>query len=82
MELKTQPTIRRRPNGTIDVDHYREAAIIMRRHASVDMMRGVRPALGSIAAAFLLLLSFALFAQHKGPSQVAMHSPVTSSVPR
>ncbi len=74
MQLKTQPTIRRRANGTIDVDHYREAAIILRRQTSVDMMRGARPALWGIAAAFALLLSVVILAPHRTFSQVAIQS--------
>lgn len=49
MELSLQPTIRRRSNGTIDIDHYRKAALTMRRCASVDMLRRARPALRVMA---------------------------------
>lgn len=81
MQFKTQPTIRRRTNGTIDVDHYREAAIIMRKQASIEMMRGARPVMWGLAAAFALLVSFASFTPHRMFSQVALQSaPVKAAI--
>jgi len=74
MRHESHPTIRRRTNGTIDCDHYREAATIMRRQASVNMMRGAGIALWGSAVAIVLLLSFATVATHNAPSQVAAQS--------
>lgn len=55
MEPPLQPTIRRRTNGTIDIDHYRNAALIMRRSASLDTARHAGPALRAMAAGAALL---------------------------
>ena len=74
MRSNDHPTIRRRTNGTIDCDYYREAAILMRREASVDIMRGAGVALWASAAAVVLLLCFATVETHSAPTQLSAHS--------
>ena len=81
MQLNSQATIRRRINGTIDVDHYRDDAIVMRRRASIEMMQAARPVIWGLTLCFALLFCVAIVAPHRTFSQVAMQSEPVKAAP-
>ena len=54
------PTIRRRANGTIDVDYYHGNAQALRRQARCDIMGGGRKTVWALAAAAVLLVGIAV----------------------
>ena len=67
-------TIRRRSNGTIDVDYYHGNALVLRRQARCDMMRGGRTTIWALVAAAVLLVTVAVAAprQHHATIAAAM----------
>ncbi len=71
-----QSDIRRRGNGTIDIEHYRSLAESMRHEASIDIMRNARPTLWAMAACGMLLLALVVFGRHQSmPQQLVQLSP-------
>ncbi len=68
-----QPTIRRRSNGTIDVEYYSTMAENMRREASIDIMRNARPTMWMMVACGAMLFAAAVFGQHYSVPQQALH---------
>lgn len=66
-----QPEIRRRSNGTIDIECYRSVAERMRREASIDIMGKAAPTIGMLVACGAALFAVVLFGgyQYSGPHQ-------------
>ncbi len=79
MKSPLQPTVRRRTNGTIDIDHYRNAALVMRRSASLDMARNAGPALRAMAAGAALLTVLGIIGAYRSAAasilRTAMMTP-------
>lgn len=74
MEDTMEPSIRRRSNGTIDIEHYRTMAENMRRDASIEMMRNARSTIWTIVVYGTTLLTVAIFGRHTTVSQQALHT--------
>jgi hypothetical protein len=49
-----QPNVRRRPDGSIDIDFYRREAAAERRAATADFVRGAVRLRGGLIAAIVL----------------------------
>jgi len=78
-----RPTIRRRSNGTIDVEYYRTVAESMRREASIDMMRNARPTMWMMVACGAMLFAVAVFGRHYSvPPAGSAHRMGSADCPR
>ena len=69
-----QPTIRRRSDGTIDVEYYRTVAESMRREASIDMLQNARPTMWMMVACGAMLFAVVVFGRHYSVPQPALHT--------
>jgi hypothetical protein len=74
MTTQTQQ-IRRRTNGTIDIDHYRNHALMLRREAMTNMARGVDfSVLRLIAVATLIVALIAMTSHGPAPRGTAANA--------
>lgn len=77
-----QTDIRGGAYSTLDFDHYRKLAGILRCRASIDVMSGARPALLALPAAAVLLVAVIAFGSSYPVPGVARAAPAASAQSR
>ena len=74
MTTQTQQ-FRQRTNGTIDIDHYRSHALMLRRESMTNMARGVDfSVLRLVAAAALIVALIAMTLHSPAPKGIAANA--------
>jgi hypothetical protein len=79
--MDTQQQVRRRTNGTIDYDHYRQEALMLRRATTTEFVRGLGRLVRPLVAAAVIILAISVMPTSAPPlsGAVAM-SPATTHV--
>ena len=71
--------IRRRTNGTIDIDHYRNLSLMLRRETMANVARGVSLAvLRRVAAAALIVALIAMSSRGPAPKGAAANAALAA----
>lgn len=74
-----QPNVRRRHDGSIDIDFYRQAAVAERRLAVAAFARGVAKQRGGVIAAMMLAIGLYV-ASHGGRGEASAGERHNSAV--
>ena len=79
LSVSSDPVLLVCTNGTIDHDHYRQAAMMLRQATRTDFVRGLARLVRPLAAAAIILLAISVMPRDAPPRQDAIAmSPVMS----